>query len=147
MGVCFFGAFIEIILSQILPYLKKIITPVVTGIVITTIGIYLIRAGVTDFIGGNGAKDAGSYSNLFLGFLVLAVVLTFTLVKNNTFRISSVFIGMLVGYIVAIFMGKVDFSSIGTQPIFAIPIPFKYGFSFDWIAFYSSCIYLFNYSY
>jgi xanthine permease XanP len=135
VGVCFLGAFIEIILSQALPYLKKVITPTVTGIVITTIGIYLIRAGITDFAGGFGAKDIGSYSNLFLGSLVLVIILALTLVRNTTVRVSSVFIGIIVGYIVAIFMGKVDFSALGTQSLIAIPIPFKYGFAFDWAAF------------
>ena len=135
IGVCFFGAFIEIILSQFIPYLRKVITPVVTGVVITTIGIYLIRVGFTDLAGGVGAKDIGSYSNLFLGAVVLVVVLGLSFTKNNTLRISSVFIGMLAGYIIAIFMGKVDFSSLGAQSFFAIPIPFKYGFSFDWVAF------------
>ena len=44
VGVCFLGAFVEIIISQCLPYLKKVITPTVTGIVITIIGLYLIRS-------------------------------------------------------------------------------------------------------
>ena len=139
VGVCFLGAFVEIIISQCLPYLKKVITPTVTGIVITIIGLYLIRVGITDFAGGlfNGkpVADFGSYSNLFLAFIVLITILVLSLIKNTTLRISSVFIGMLVGYIVALFMGKVNFAAFGTPEIFSIPIPFKYGFAFDWIAF------------
>ncbi len=135
VGVCFFGAFIEIALSQVLPYLKKIVNTTVTGVVILTIGLSLIKVGITDFAGGVGSDDLGSYSNLFLGFIVLIVILSLTLVKNNTLKISSIFIGMLVGYIVAIFMGKVSFAAFGAQELIAIPIPFKYGFAFDLAAF------------
>ena len=135
VGVCFFGAFIEIALSQALPYLKKIVNTTVTGVVILTIGLSLIKVGITDFAGGVGSDDLGSYSNLFLGFVVLIVILSLTLVKNNTLKISSIFIGMLVGYIVAIFMGKVSFAAFNVQELIAIPIPFKYGFAFDLAAF------------
>ena len=135
VGVCFFGAFIEIALSQVLPYLKKIVNTTVTGVVILTIGLSLIKVGITDFAGGAGSDDLGSYSNLFLGFVVLIVILSLTLVKNNTLKISSVFTGMMVGYIVAIFMGKVSFAAFNVQELIAIPIPFKYGFAFDLAAF------------
>ena len=139
VGVCFFGAFVEIGLSQALPYLKKIITPTVTGIVIAIIGLSLIRVGVTDLggglFGGKPVEDFGSYSNLFLGFLVLFVILFLALVNNKTLKISAVFIGLLVGYIVALIMGKVNLDAIGSQAAISVPIPFKYGFSFDFVAF------------
>lgn len=135
VGVCFFGAFVEIILSQFISSLKKIINPTVTGVVITVIGLSLIKVGITDFAGGDRAKDFGSYQNLILGGIVLVVILVLTLIKNNTLRISSVFIGMLVGYIVAIVLGKVSFAALGTQGLINIPIPFKYGFAFDFSAF------------
>ena len=59
-GVCFFGAFIEIVLSRFIDKLKVVITPVVTGIVITTIGISLIKVGITDIAGGFGAENFGA---------------------------------------------------------------------------------------
>ncbi len=135
VGVCFLGAFVEIILSQFITHLKKIINPTVTGIVITVIGLSLIRVGIVDFAGGFGSKNFGSFTNLALGGIVLVVILALTLLKNKTLQISSVFIGMLVGYIIAVFLGEVDFSRLGTQDLFAIPIPFKYGFAFDFTAF------------
>ena len=95
----------------------------------------LIRVGIVDFAGGFGAENFGSLTNLALGGIVLIVILALTLLKNKTLQVSSIFIGMLVGYIVAIFLGQVDFSGIGTQSLFAIPIPFKYGFAFDFAAF------------
>ena len=135
IGVCFLGAFVEIVLSQFITHLKKVINPTVTGIVITVIGLSLIRVGIVDFAGGFGAENFGSLTNLALGGIVLIVILALTLLKNKTLQVSSIFIGMLVGYIVAIFLGVVDFSKLGSQELFAIPIPFKYGFAFDFAAF------------
>ncbi len=134
-GVCFLGAFIEIFLSQMLTKMKKIITPLVTGIVITIIGISLIKVGMTDLAGGFKAPDFGSMQNLALGFTVLVVIIALNRSANPWLRLSSIVIGLVVGMVIAMFMGKVDFSSVGSQPLVSIPVPFKYGFSFDWVAF------------
>ncbi|WP_411991090.1 nucleobase:cation symporter-2 family protein [Agarivorans sp. DSG3-1] len=134
-GVCFLGAFIEIFLSQCLVAMKRIITPLVTGIVITIIGISLIKVGMTDLAGGFKAPDFGSLPNLGLGFVVLAVIIGLNRCSNPWLRLSSIVIGLAIGMVIAAFMGKFDFSALGSQPWFSIPVPFKYGFSFDWVAF------------
>ncbi|MBF6058501.1 MULTISPECIES: uracil-xanthine permease family protein [Thiomicrorhabdus] len=134
-GVAFFGAFVEIILSQFIHKLKRIITPLVTGIVITIIGISLIKVGITDLAGGFKAPDFGSPENLGLGVLVLAVIITLNRSKNEWVRLSSIIIGLAVGFIAAMILGKVSFDKLSTLPAINIPIPFKYGFSFDWGAF------------
>lgn len=140
-GVCVLGAFIEIGLSQILPKLKRIVTPVVTGTVITIIGISLIKVGFADIGGGtwlmnNKPEFFASFENLFLGFLVIAIIIIANKSSNQWVRLSSIIIGMIVGYIVAIFIGKVNFDSISqVQTIISVPMPFKYGFDFDIAAF------------
>ncbi|GDY28054.1 xanthine permease [Agarivorans sp. Toyoura001] len=134
-GVCFLGAFIEIFLSQCLVAMKRIITPLVTGIVITIIGISLIKVGMTDLAGGFKAPDFGSLPNLGLGCVVLAVIIALNRCSNPWLRLSSIVIGLAVGMLIAAVMGKLDFSAVGTQPWVSIPMPFKYGFSFDWVAF------------
>jgi xanthine permease XanP len=140
-GVCILGAFIEIGLSQVLPKLKRIITPVVTGTVITIIGISLIKVGFADIGGGiwlmnNKPEFFASFENLFLGFLVIAVIIFANKSSNQWVRLSSIIIGMLVGYVVAIMMGKVNFASVTqVETIISIPMPFKYGFDFDIAAF------------
>ncbi|UPR53115.1 purine permease [Vibrio cyclitrophicus] len=134
-GVCFFGAFVEIVLSRFIEKLKVVITPVVTGIVITTIGISLIKVGVTDIAGGVGAEDFGSGSNLMLGVIVLGTIVALNLSNNNMVRLSSILVGLIVGWGVAILMGKASMVSFASQPLLSIPVPFKYGFAFDWQAF------------
>lgn len=134
-GVCFFGAFVEIVLSRFIDKLKSVITPVVTGIVITTIGISLIKVGITDIAGGFGASDFGSLSNLMLGAVVLATIVILNLSRNTMVRLSSILIGLVVGWLVAVLLGKASMVSVASQPWFSIPVPFKYGFAFDWQAF------------
>lgn len=134
-GVCFFGAFIEIFLSQFLHKLKFFITPLVTGIVISTIGLYLIKVGMTDLAGGFKAPDLGSLDNLALGFGVLITIVVLNQSKNVYLRSGAIFFGLIAGFIAAYFMGKVDFSKLVTMELVAIPVPFKYGFSFDFAAF------------
>ncbi len=70
-GVCFFAAFIEVVLSQFIGKLRKLITPVVTGTIITLMGLSLIKVAVTDMAGGFGAADLGAASNMGLAALVL----------------------------------------------------------------------------
>ena len=134
-GVCFLGAFIEIFLSQFLHKLKAFVTPLVTGIVITTIGLYLIKVGMTDLAGGFKAEDFGSLDNLALGFGVLVTIIVLNQSKNMYLRSGAIFFGLIAGFIAAYFMGKVDFSKLATMEFFALPVPFKYGFSFDLAAF------------
>lgn len=134
-GVCFLGAFIEVFLSQFLHKLKTFINPLVTGIVITTIGFYLIKVGMTDLAGGFKAADFGSLENLTLGGGVLLIIIILSQNKNPLIRAGAIFFGMIVGMAAAYMMGKVDFSKLATMDWFSLPIPFKYGFSFDIEAF------------
>ena len=130
-GLCLAGSVIEIVLSRFLDKLKRVITPTVTGIVITVIGLSLIKAGFTDFAGGARAgDDLGKPLFLLLGLLV-AVILITTFMGNATVRIAAIMIGLIVGTIVASFFGMVDVSSLSTAKVFALPIPFKYGIDFD----------------
>lgn len=134
-GVCFLGAFIEIFLSQFLHKLKVFINPLVTGIVITAIGLNLIKVGITDLGGGFKAPDFGSGVNLALGGSVLLLIIILNQNKNAFIRSGAIFFGLAVGFIAAMMMGKVDFSGLSKLDWFALPVPFKYGFSFDIEAF------------
>lgn len=102
------------------------------------IGLSLVHVGITDFGGGFGAKADGTFGsmeNLGLASLVLLIVLVFNCLKNPLLRMSGIAVGLIVGYIVALFLGKVDFSALQNLPLITLPVPFKYGFAFDWHAF------------
>lgn len=138
LGVSFVGAFLVVGASWLLPFLRKVITPTVSGVVVLMIGLSLIHVGITDYGGGLAAKanhTFGSWSNLGLSTLVLFIVLLFNCFKNPWWRMAGIAVGLTTGYIIALLMGLVDFSNLHNLPLITIPIPFKYGFSFDWHAF------------
>lgn len=134
-GVSFLGAFVEIFLSQFITKLKSFMSPIVTGCVIVTIGLSLTKVGLTDLAGGFGAEDFGSIPNLLLGGGVLVSVVLISIINNKVIRSSAIFIGLMLGLLAAVFMGRIDFSLVSEAAFFTVPIPFKYGFGFDWQAF------------
>ena len=84
LGVSFVGAFLVCFSAWLLPYLKKVITPTVSGVVVMLIGLSLVHVGITDFGGGFGAKADGTFGsmeNLGLASLVLLIVLVFNCLK------------------------------------------------------------------
>jgi len=137
-GVCIAAAPVEMIVSRILKYTRKIITPLVSGIVVTMIGLSLIKVGITACGGGYGAMadgTFGSFRNLGLAALVLVSILIFNSFRNKYIRMCSIVLGLIIGYIVAFFNGMVDFSQLGGLGMINIPVPFKYGLDFDISAF------------
>lgn len=133
-GVCFFGAFANVILSRFLHLLNKIVTPIVTGTLVMLIGLSLLKTGVTSMAGGTAALQNNTFANgqnLILGGGVFLIVIVLTLSKNQYIRMGAIAIGLLVGYIVSAFMGLVDFNIFSKLPLISLPIPFRYGMSFD----------------
>lgn len=137
-GACMAASTVEMLISRLLKYTRKIITPLVSGIVVTLIGMSLIKVGITACGGGAVAKSNGtfgSFEHVGLAALVLLLIIFFNRSSNRYLRMSSIVIGLVIGYAVAWGMGLVDFSSVQSYGGFNIPIPFKYGLSFDWSAF------------
>lgn len=137
-GVCLAAAPVEMIVSRILKYTKQIITPLVSGIVVTMIGLSLIKVGITACGGGFAAKESGtfgSYQNLGLAAMVLISILIFNSFKNKYIRMCSIILGLIIGYVVSYFLGLIDFSQLQGMGLINIPMPFKYGLNFDWSAF------------
>lgn len=130
-GLCLVGCVIEIVLSQFIDHLKRVITPTVTGVVITVIGLSLVKVGFTDLAGGVGAQNFGSPINLAVGMIVICVGLWCSFVANLQVRISALVIGLAVGFVIAAILGMVDFGRIGGQPLLAVPVPFRFGIDFD----------------
>lgn len=140
-GVCIAAAPVEMIVSRLLKYTKKIITPLVSGIVVTMIGLSLIKVAIVSCGGGYGAmgvegeRGFGSMQNLGVAALVLVSILVLNSIRNKYIRMSSIIIGIIIGYTLAYFIGWVDFSAMGEVGAITIPQPFKYGLGFDLSAF------------
>ena len=142
-GSCMAASFVEISIGRLLKYARKIITPVVSGIVVPLSGLCLIKVGISACGGGNAAMANGTFGslqNLGLSVLVLVVIVVFNSCRNRYLRMSSIVIGIVVGYVTAWLMGMIDFSSVRSYGGFYLPVPFKYGLSFDLSAFISLSI-------
>ena len=133
-GATIAGSVVEMLVSRVLKYMRRIITPLVSGIVVTLIGLSLIKVGITACGGGEAAKAAGTFGSIeYVGLaaLVLALIIFFNRSSNHYLRMSSIVIGLVIGYVVSWAMGMVNFSDIPDFGNLNIPIPFKYGVSFD----------------
>ena len=135
-GCTIAAAPVEMIVSRTFRYLKQIITPLVSGIVVLLIGLSLIKVGIISCGGGNAAMSDGTFGNwqnLSIAALVLVSVLFFNKSKNKYIRMSSIVLGLLVGYVLAYILGRVDLSGMETTKIalLNIPVQFKYGLSLN----------------
>lgn len=129
-GGAIFAGVVQVALGFSLRWLKKLFPPLVSGIVVLVIGIGLIPTGMNLFGGGAGAEDFGSWQNLGLAMLVLAVILVAYRFGKGILGAASVLVGLVVGYAVAAFTGKVSFDRVGEAAWFAIPTPLEFGLSF-----------------
>lgn len=133
-GATVAGSFVEMFVSRILKYARRVITPLVSGVVVTLIGMSLIKVGITACGGGEAAKAAGtfgSFENVGIAALVLVLIVFFNRSSNRYLRMGSIVIGLVVGYIVAWVLGMVDFGSVQSYGGFNYPNPFKYGLNFN----------------
>lgn len=136
-GATIAGSVIEILVSRVLKYMRRIITPLVSGIVVTLIGLSLIKVGITACGGGEAAKVAGTFGaweHVGLSALVLVIIIFFNRSSNHYLRMSSIVIGLVVGYVVSWALGIVNFSAIQDFGSLNIPVLFRYGVTFDFSA-------------
>jgi xanthine permease XanP len=136
-GVCFAGAFVEIGLSGALAHARRVVTPLVSGIVVTLIGLTLVRVGAETLCGGPAARDDGSFAslqNLGLGGLVMLVIVALNRTRSRFLRMSSIALGLAAGCAVSLVLGLVDLGRLSEISLFSIPVPFRYGLGFSWSA-------------
>lgn len=131
IGATILGAFFEIILSYFIKPLMKLFPPIVTGTVVCLIGLTLLPVSMDWAAGGVGAADYGSLTNVSIAMLVMMITLLLNRYGKGILSSASILIGMVVGYIICIPLGKVDFSSVTQASFIAIPQIFQYGVTFD----------------
>ena len=129
MGAGFIGGIFEMVLGYFIKPLRKLFPPVVTSLVIISIGLSLLAVGINYFGGGSGASDFGSTNHLLVGTFVIIVILVAKQFKgaiNN----ASILIGIVAGYILAIMLGMVDFTQVASASWFALPAFMPVAFEF-----------------
>lgn len=137
-GVVIAGSFIEMGVSRILPWIKTLITPLVTGIVVLLIGLTLIKEGLISMGGGYQAMQDQTFAssdNLIMSCTVLAIIILLNRIQVIWIKSSAILIALIVGYILAGFMGHLNFSGLNETPLVQIPMPMHFGLSFSWSLF------------
>ncbi|MDR0376297.1 MAG: hypothetical protein LBH70_00720 [Spirochaetaceae bacterium] len=150
LGSIIVGSVVEIIMGFFIKPLKKFFPPLVIGAVLITIGLHLLPVGVQYFAGGAGpeanlniakqliaegkevpanvaalAAQYGSWQNLLIGAVVFLTILLLQRFAKGMIKISAILIGIVVGYVVAIALGQVNFAAVGSAGIISVPIPFS----------------------
>lgn len=130
-GGTMMGAVLEIILSYFIKPLMKFFPPVVTGTVISLMGLTLMPVAFDWVAGGVGAANYGSPLNLAIATMVFLLIVLLNHYGSVKIGPAAVLIGIVAGYVICIPLGMVDFNQVAQANWFAMPQLFKYGVNFD----------------
>lgn len=133
-GATILGSFIEMILSRFIKPLMKFFPPVVTGTVVTLIGLTLVPVSMDWCAGGIGSPTYGSITNICIALMVMIIVVGFNIYGKGVLSSSSILIGMFVGYLACIPIGLVDFTPIKEASwigLPGIPVILEHGIKFS----------------
>lgn len=142
LGAVMAASLIGLLITPVFSRITKFFPPLVTGIVITTIGLTLMPVAARWVMGGNSASpDFGSMANIGLAALTFAIVLLLSKLGSATISRLSILLAMVVGTLIAWALGMTDFSKVTEGPVFAFPTPFHFGMpEFHIAAILSMCI-------
>lgn len=130
LGAALVGSIIEIFLGFFIKPLKKLFPPIVTSLVVVSIGLSLLPVGIKYFGGGAGVSDFGSWQHLLVGTTVIISILIFKQFKGFLGE-SSVLLGIIIGYILSITLGMVDFTQVKDAAWVSLPKPFAVSLEFN----------------
>ena len=142
-GAIFIGGIFHFFLGSVIGKIRHLLPPLVTGIVVLSIGLVLIPVGVKYAAGGvplMGKPGFGAFEHWFLALVVICVTLALKFFAKGMLSISSILLGLLAGYLVAIPMGMVSLAKVGGAVWFAIPSPMHFGFEFSAAAIIGMCL-------
>jgi len=143
MGGVIIGGIFHSLLATGIGKIRFALPPLVTGLVVTMIGLALVKVGIQYAAGGVpaiGTPEYGSMKNWFVALVVIVTTLGFKFFARGMLSVAAVLIGLIVGYVVAYFMGMVSFAKVGSAASFALPNPFHFGFEFSLAAVIGFCL-------
>lgn len=142
LGAVMAASLIGFLITPVFSRITKFFPPLVTGIVITTIGLTLMPVAARWVMGGNSASpEFGSVANIGLAALTFAIVLLLSKLGSAAISRLSILLAMVVGTLIAWALGMADFSKVAEGPMFAFPTPFHFGMpEFHIAAILSMCI-------
>ncbi len=143
MGGIFVGGLFHATLGLFIGRIRFALPPLVTGLVVTMIGLALVKVGIQYAAGGVpaiGTEEYGSAQNWFVAAVVIVVTLGLKFFTRGMISVSAVLLGLLVGYAVAWMLGMVSFANVGNAASFALPNPLHFGLEFSVAAIIGFCL-------
>lgn len=131
LGAQIVGGIIAVIVGLFIKQIRKFFPPLITGTVVFAIGLSLYPTAINYMAGGIGSEDYGSWQNWLVAFVTLAIVTVLNHFGKGIWKLASILIGILCGYVVALMFGMVDFSSLSTASWFQLPQLMHFGIEFE----------------
>jgi len=143
MGGVIVGGIFHACLAPFIGKIRFALPPLVTGLVVTMIGLALVKVGIQYAAGGVpaiGKPEYGSLLNWFVALVVIVTTLGLKFFARGMLSVSAVLLGLIVGYLVALALGMVNFGNVGRAATFALPNPMHFGFEFSMAAIVGFCL-------
>ncbi len=143
MGGVIVGGIFHAMLAPFIGRIRFALPPLVTGLVVTMIGLALVKVGIQYAAGGVpaiGKPEYGSLLNWSVAGVVIVTTLGFKFFTKGFLSVSAILIGLIVGYIVAFFLGMVSFANVGRAASFSLPDPMHFGVEFSFAAILGFCL-------
>lgn len=136
LGAQIVGGVVAVIMGLLIKKIRVLFPPLVTGTVVFTIGLSLYPVAINYMAGGTGTEDYGHWENWVVAFFTLAVVIFLNHFAKGIWKLASILIGIIAGYLLAIPFGMIDLSGVTQASVFQVPYPLHFGVMFE----PSSCV-------
>ena len=131
LGAQIVGGLLAILVGLTVKKIRVLFPPIITGTVVFTIGLSLYPTAVNYMAGGTSNPAYGSWQNWLVAFFTLAVVTGLNHFSKGFFKLASILIGIIAGYLLAACFGMIDFSGIASSGLFQLPKPLHFGVHFE----------------
>jgi NCS2 family nucleobase:cation symporter-2 len=131
-GACLVAALVEVVIGFNIVRLRALFPPLVNGVVVMLIGLTLVPVGMDYAAGGVGADDYGAPAHLGVALLVLATTVLVSRLARGFLSYAAMLVGMSVGYLVSLALGRVDLSPVASSAWLSLPRPLAFGIEFQW---------------
>ena len=131
LGAQIIGGIVAFVMGILVKKIRVFFPPLITGTVVFTIGLSLYPTAINYMAGGASSKTYGSWQNWVVAIITLIIVTALNHYGKGVWKLASILIGIIAGYIVALFFGMVDFSSVSSAAFFQLPKPMHFGIKFE----------------
>ena len=131
LGAQLVGGIVAIFVGLFIKRIRKFFPPLIAGTVVFTVGLSLYPTAINYMAGGTSSPTYGQWQNWLVAGITLTVVTVLNHFGKGIFKLASILIGIIVGYIISLFFGMVDFSAVAEAAMFQLPKPLHFGLKFE----------------